>query len=193
MENLKVVEMPQQAKLSDELLHNAVQNDYNKSFELGGREFQLKDLAYDDYVLFVKLASPLVESVIGVVQPVLSAAEDGSPELIKDFKIDMSAIDVDTMADMAGHNLPIMAHLVCKQSAPQITLNEVKELAMSRKNKTRGPFAMLEIVLRQVAHNKLIEEFAEFFPRLGSLVGDLVPSLTAVAQMAESKTEATRS
>jgi hypothetical protein len=179
--------MPQ---LSDETIHNARRNDYGKTFEFGGKTFELKDLSYDDYVEFVKLAGPLVENVVSVIQPVLQQDEKG--ELIKDFSISLQGLDISGLADLAGNNLPRMAHIVCRTSDPEITVDEVKRLSMKRvsKDKPIGPFAMIEVVLKQVAHNKMIDEFVSFFPRLGSLVSDLAPAMAGATP--QSTTEATR-
>lgn len=181
--------MPQAPAISEDLVHAVRRNDHNKSFKLGNRTFELKDLSYDDYVQFVKHSGPLVESVVSVIQPVLKNDKDG--QLVTDFELSVKGLDMDGLAELAGHNLPLLAQLACKQSDPSITIEQVKDLAMHRDNESRGPMALIEVVLKQVAHNKIVEEIAAAFPRLGSLVADLAPSLAAVAAAAQTSSNDT--
>lgn len=167
--------MPAAPAISDELIHSAVNNDYNKKFILGDRVFDLKDLEYDDYVLFIKLSQPIVESIVGVIQPVIMQAKDG--KMISDLDLDLSGIDVQVIADLAGYNLPLMTHLCCKQSDPRVTIDDVKKLSMIKNSSgVRGPLQMAEVIMKQVVHNQMIEEFVNFFPRLGGLIDELALS-----------------
>jgi hypothetical protein len=173
-----VVEMPRADALTEDVVHSAVRNDYGKVFKLGSRSFDLKDLQYDDYVQFMKLASPIVKSVVSIIQPTITLDKDQKPT--SGFDVDFGNLDLGELADLAGHNLPLLAQLCCKQSFKNITVSQVKDLSMERiEGQPRGPIALIGVVLTQVAHNKMVEEFVGAFPQLGSLVQSLAPNMVA--------------
>lgn len=159
----------QQQHPKPELIHDAVRNEYHKFFSLGDRQFDLKDLAYDDYLEFIDLARPIIESVADSLNVVADNA--GGSEV----KLDPLGLDFQKLIKLAGHELPRMAWICCKQSDPKISIADVKRLA-------RRPYPLLEVVLLQVQHNKLIEELQDFFPRLGKIVGEMVPEAKAAVE-----------
>lgn len=150
-------------RLSPTLIHNAVRNEHGKSFTLGDREFPVKDLSYDDYLEFVDLARPIIEQVTSALE---IHGVDGDPQ------IDLNPINLDykQLIKLAGHELPRMAWICCKQSDPKISIADVKRLG-------RRPMHLLEVIMLQVKHNELVKEFQDFFPRLAKVVGEMVPDV----------------
>lgn len=156
--------------LTDTQIADAVRNDYpDDSFALGHgderRVFPIKDLSYDSYIEFLKLARPVMDLLIGSLDVAMD--EKGEPTLT----IRRESLDLDVLLDVAGTSLPRLAHLCCKQSDPRITVDEVKRLA-------RRPMDLLDVVIKQVQHNKIVQEFADFFPRLVTSLSQLAPEST---------------
>jgi hypothetical protein len=156
-------------ELTSEQIHNAVRNEYpDKSFQLGDRTFPVKDLSYDDYLEFCDLARPIIESVVGIVD--LSMADGKS-----DVEFNPAGLDFNQIIKLAGKELPRMAWICCRQSDPNITIDEVKRLA-------RRPMALLTVVLAQVQHNQMVQEFVDFFQSLAQRVSGLAPELAQAAK-----------
>ena len=149
--------------LTEEQKISAAKNEWGKTFRLGDREFEIKDLGYFDYLEFVSLVRPL----IGVITEGLQLGDAGG-ELNLNF--DPASIDLDKILGLCGKELPKMAQLVCKQTDPKNKAEEVAELA-------RRPQRLVEVVLMQIMHNKMIEEFGNFFTRLTSMVTVLMPDV----------------
>lgn len=149
-----------QPELSPTLIHNAIRNEHGKSFQIGDREFPLKDLGYDDYLEFVDLARPIVEIIYGALELDGQSGDAG-------VSFNPASIDMKSLIKISSHELPRMAWICCKQSDPNIKIADVKRLA-------GRPFALLEVVLMQIQHNQLIKEFSDFFPRVGKIIGALV-------------------
>ncbi len=155
----------------------AVKNEWGKTFTLGDKEFEVKDLTYYDYVEFVALAKPLIT----VAASGLALGEEGG-ELKVNF--DPSNLDFDKIIGLAGKELPRLAYLVCRQSDPKIKEQDVALLA-------RRPQRLIEIVLLQILQNKMIEEFGAFFQRLTAMVSTLMPTAAKVMAPSELKSEST--
>jgi hypothetical protein len=172
----QVVPMPTATEPSERMKHMMAVNDYGTTFKLGDREFALKDLDYLSYIEFVKLASPLVEVVVSVIQPSIKVGDNG--EAIPDFDLNILGMDIPALCDIAGDNLPRMVLLMCRQSAPDIQTADL----IGPSGLVRTPFPLIEAVLKQIRHNKMVEEFVSFFPRLGGLLGELAPSLAEIAK-----------
>jgi hypothetical protein len=153
----------------------AAKNEYDKEFTIGegkdAKTFQLKDLGYFDYIEFIQLAKPLVTLAATALE---MNSKDG------EMKVDFNPanIDFDAIIKMCGKELPRMAGIVCRQSQPDTKDKQVAELA-------KRPQRLIEIVLLQVAHGKMIEEFGGFFQRLTAMVSNLVPTAAAVAMPKE--------
>lgn len=115
------------------------------SFELGGREFKILDLPYDDYLKFFALLEPLLSGVAGQLTAFRIGNVDG--------------LSVKDVIKYCGQQLPEMVRLICVQTEPHVTTKDVKDWA-------RSPFSLASIVLKQVAHNKMIEDVTDFFASL---------------------------
>ena len=108
---------------------------------LGGRAFKLMHLKYDDYIAFMAYLKP----VFGPLFEQFGLAT-GEREVLDYAKI----------VALCQSNLPEMALLVLKQSTPEITIPEIKEICGT-------PFKMAELVLMQINKNNLIADFSSFF------------------------------
>jgi hypothetical protein len=147
----------------------AARNEPNGSFTLTNshtgdtRTFDIKDLDYDSYIEFCDLARPIILAVSGAI--------DMAPDPTGEMKLQFTprGIDFDQLIKLAGTELPRMAWLCCKQSAPNISVAQVKALA-------RRPHVMLEVVLKQIKQNEIVKEFADFFPRIAAGLQDLLPA-----------------
>ena len=162
-----------QRTLTESQIADAVRNDYPEaSFTLGqseaARTFPIKDLSYDAYIEFLKVGKPILDLVIGAIT--VTTDENGDSQIA----FNKEAVDLDLVIEMAGTSLPRLAHLCCKQSDPKITVDQVKALA-------RRPMDLLDVVLKQVKHNQLVQEFADFFPRLVTSLSQLAPESTTAA------------
>lgn len=113
------------------------------SVKLGERDFPLMDMPYEDNVKFLAFLQPLLESVAGR----------------------MSGVSVDTGLASAGlmkycaEHLPEMACMVCKQSDPSITVEEVKRLGKS-------PVRLASVVAAQMQHDRTINDIVDFFKQM---------------------------
>lgn len=128
---------------------------------LGVREFDIKDLSYDDYIEFCDLARPIITSV----SESLEVTQDNGQ---LDLQFNFVNLDFEKILKLAQKELPRMAWICCRQSDPKIKIEEVKRLA-------HRPQAMLEVVLAQIKHNEMVKEFADFFPRIASALNELMP------------------
>jgi len=151
-------------EITDETKVRAAKNEWGKTFTLGEQEFEIKDLQYFDYIEFMGLAKPLIT----VASSGLEMGNVGG-EITVNFN--PSALDIDQIIGLCAKELPRMAYLICKQSAPKITEKEVALLA-------HRPQRLIEVVLLQILHNNMIQEFGSFFQRLTAMVTALVPDMT---------------
>lgn len=159
------------ASLTDEIVHNVIRNEHHKTFTLGTKEFERKDLAYDDYIQFCSLITPLIEKIFSAAKPKVSIEGPNGPEL--DFDFDTSVIDAKTLVQMGAEALPLLAWLCCRQSDPSISIVDIKKLCGGK------PWPLLTIVFQQIKHNKIVEDLCGFFPQMGELASELVPDLAA--------------
>lgn len=141
------------------------------------REFDLKDLEYDSYIEFVDLARPIITAVAGAVQ-----SKDNHGE----FQLAFNPIGIDfgELIRLAGKELPRMALIVCRQSDPKIKLEDVKRIG-------RRPMQLLEIVLMQIKQNQIVQEFADFFPRIATALQELLPAAQGAMTPVPAQTAAT--
>lgn len=165
-----LTETPQ---ITEEMKVAAAKNEWGKTFKLGDREFEIKDLTYFDYVEFVSLAKPLITVAASGIEMKNIDGELG-------ISFDATALDFDQLMGLCGKELPRMGYLVCRQSDPKIKEAEVAMLA-------HRPQRLVEIVLLQILHNKMIEEFGGFFQRLTGIVTALVPSMGALTPSSETE------
>lgn len=122
-------------------------------FTLGTTTFKIVQLPYDDYVIFLGYLQPFLEALAGKKNTSVSL-----PGIAL-----LDAVDSSTLLKFCSKNLPEMARLVCKQSVPDITAEELKKLA-------GNPFALASVVLKQVAKNGMIRDFATFFKQVTPLL-----------------------
>jgi len=115
-------------------------------FMLGDRKFPVVDLSYDDYLRFLTLLTPLLETVVGGVMA-KSGFRSGAMLSPKDL--------ISSLSD----SLPELVSIVCNQTDETMTVEEVKLLG-------RTPFKLADIVMKQIEHNKIISEIASFFAQM---------------------------
>lgn len=119
------------------------------SFKLGDREFPIVDLPYDDYITFLSLLQPLFESfATAITGQTLPNSESMTPASILRY---------------CAKSLPEMVQIMCRQTSPDITVDEVKSLG-------RNPFVLAAAVLKQVEHNKIIEDISDFFGLIAPMI-----------------------
>lgn len=164
--------------LDQDTIVSAVRNDYpDKFFPLGDRIFPVKDLDYDSYVEFMRLSKSIAELVRDVMD--LSDAGDGKMGL----SFNLASLDMNRIIEVAGKDLPKLVLICCKASDEKMTEKEVKRLA-------KRPQVLLEVVLIQIKHNKMVEEFVSFFPRIAGRLSDLVEETTAALGTSSSQLQA---
>jgi len=148
---------PQEPVLSEQEIAAAVTNSPALSpdeFKLGDRTFKVVHLPYDDYVVFLSYLQPFLNALVGKLAEKANLA-------IPDLDLGES-FEVSALVKFCLDSLPEMTRIVCKQSAPDITVEEIKVLAGT-------PFALADVVLKQVAKNRMIRDFADFFGRIAPL------------------------
>jgi len=144
---------------------NAVRNEYpDKTFTLGDRTFDVKDLAYDDYIEFVEMARPIILAVSGMLDVKMNETTGEASLDMNPFNVDLNEI-----MGICKTELPRLAWLCCRQSDPKISIIEVKRLA-------KRPQVMLLAVMQQIKHNDLIKDFVSFFPQMNQALAGLVPA-----------------
>jgi hypothetical protein len=112
---------------------------------LGNREYKLVHLPYRDYVQFICLVEPALKGVL-----------NGG------FVID-EALEATSIIRPLLDTLPELAWLCLKQTNPKLTVEDVMEYG-------KTPVALANIVLAQIKHNNMIEEFASFFTQATTLL-----------------------
>ena len=144
--------MPKKPVPSNEDKIRAAVNAPASKFVLGEREFEIKDLPYDDYLEFVGLVTPLIDTLINRVK-VKNAAH------IPGIDLDVKTISAANILEFCGSSLPKMAALICRQTDPSITEEDVKKLA-------GRPTALANVVMQQMAQNGIIQDFTDFFGQM---------------------------
>lgn len=127
-----------------------------RTMKLGDREFAIVDLPYDDYLLFVAQAQPLIELLMGSLPGVKAAGL-------------LDTLTPATLISYCATSLPEMARIVCSQTDAKITADDVKRLGKS-------PIALAMLVLAQVEQNGIIAEFRSFFQQMSPLLKALIPA-----------------
>ena len=167
------------SQITDEQKIQAAQNEWGKTFKLGPagseREFEIKDLPYFDYIEFMSLAKPLIKIAAGSLE-----MGNSGGELVADFN--PGNLDFDEIIKICGKELPRMGQLICKQTDPKIKAEEVAVLA-------HRPQRLIELVLLQILHNNMIQEFGNFFTRLTAMVTVMMPDLAKAATPSEIPSE----
>lgn len=120
-------------------------------FTLGDKTFKIVDLAYDDYIKFLALLQPLIEGVV-------NGANNTSGFDVAGIHVASDGFTVQGILKYCSTELPEMVRIICAAADPTITVEDVKRLG-------KNPFRLAEIVLKQIAQNKMIQDFASFFQR----------------------------
>lgn len=113
------------------------------SFTLGNREFKILDLPYKEYIRFFSHLKPMVGAVVGAI-----AMSRGVP-------MGTPAFDSMSLITYCSDELPEMVRIVCAQSDPTITTEEVMELG-------KTPFALARVAAMQINRNNMINDFMDF-------------------------------
>jgi hypothetical protein len=143
--------------------------------KLGGREFPIKDLPYDDYLQFLLKLQPLLESIVGKIASFKGVSMDTGESLTSS-----------ALLKYCGTALPELVRLICKQSVPDVTTDDIKRLCPS-------PFLMASVVMAQVQQNRMISDFADFFGQVLPLMNLGSTEEEEPPQPKKSRTRATRS
>jgi hypothetical protein len=141
-------------QLSNEQLVRAALNLPSDEFELGGRRFKVVDLGYDDYLEFLNLLSPFVDIVVGKITGNIS---------VPGIDLDVNNMNSASFIALIGNKLPELATIVCRQTEPSITVEEVKALA-------RKPTALIPPVIKQVTQNGMVKDFTDFFGQVTGIL-----------------------
>lgn len=136
-------------QLNNEDLVRAALNLQADEFVLGDRAFKVADLGYDDYLLFISLLSPFVDVVCSTFMNAGNITVPG-------ISLEVNGMSASKFIALVGKQLPELAHLVCKQTDPTITVDEVKKLA-------KKPTALIDPVIKQIVQNNIIKDFSAFF------------------------------
>jgi hypothetical protein len=131
----------------------------DRTVTLGGRTFKVVDLEYDNYLKFLALLQPLLESVASKVASMRGITIENSS----------GTMNVSGMISYCGQSLPEMVRIVLSATEPDITIEEVKQLG-------KTPFKMAEIVLAQVDQNNIIKDISDFFAQSLRLLSAVIPN-----------------
>jgi hypothetical protein len=153
----------------------AAKNEWGKTFKLGDREFEIKDLPYFDYIEFIQLARPIIKIAAEAIN-----LGNKNGEIAIDF--DPTSLDLEEIIRVCGKELPKMGQLICKQTVPNIKADEVAILA-------HRPQRLIELVLMQILHNNMIQEFGSFFQRLTAMVTVMMPDVAKATEPSELPSE----
>jgi hypothetical protein len=181
LETTEVTEVPTAPALSTSDIGRALRNDGVASFALTNertgesRTFERKDLGYDEYIEFCELARPIIAAVSGAMDINSVGGE---------VQIGFNPIGLDygELLKLAGKELPKMAWLCCHASDPKIKVDDIKRLG-------RRPLVLLEVVLAQIQHNQIVQEFADFFPRIAKALENLAPQASQAMTPVPATTE----
>ena len=145
--------MEETKELSSAEISRAFTNDpvlSTDDFQLGDRTFKVVDLGYDDYITFMTMLEPLLSALVGKI-----SAKSG----LKLPDIDLGTFTISGLTSYCKDSLPEMVRIICSQTDPTITIEEVKTLG-------KTPFKLAEIVIIQVNRNGIVKEFTAFFGQI---------------------------
>lgn len=129
-------------------------------FQLGDRVFNIVHLPYDDYLLFVEYIAPFLDAIgtrlIGEKLGLSTGVSLPGIEL-------GTAINATAIIRMCGKQLPEMVQIICRQTDPTITVEDVKRLA-------GDPTPLIGPIIKQIVHNGIIQKFASFFAQLTTIL-----------------------
>lgn len=125
-------------------------------FQLGDRTFTIQDLSYDSYITFIGYLTPLIENVV-------SKIANNQGVSIPGIEMQSSLFSATNILSLCSKELPAMVQLMCRETDPSITVEQVKELA-------KRPTVLVTAVTKQIKQNDMIKDFADFFAQVLSVV-----------------------
>jgi len=140
--------VPDQPSLSQEDLVRAATNSPSlakNTVILGDRTFPIVDLPYDAFIRFLALLQPLLEVFASKITGGLTSSTGG--------------FTASSIVTYLADSLPELALICVEQTDPTMTVQKVKEMG-------RTPFALANIVIKQIEANKIIGEISDFFVTL---------------------------
>lgn len=129
-------------------------------FKLGDRTFKVLSLGYDEYLEFCSYLTPLFGAVAGLV----------SKNIREKQGVEIPGIDLNTdnitpgsLLAFAKKDLPTMVAIICNMEAI-VSEDPTKRVdALWVKKHAKTPWQLADIVMKQVAKNNIIGDFASFF------------------------------
>jgi hypothetical protein len=121
-------------------------------FKLGDRVFKVIDLDYDSYIRFFAYLRPLINAVASGM-----AQRQGIS--IPSIELPESSLSATRLIDFCIADLPEMVRLICAQTVPDITVEEVK-------TNGKTPFVLAAIVVKQLVRNNVVAQFTSFFGQI---------------------------
>lgn len=125
-------------------------------FQLGDQMFDIVDLPYDDYILFISHLAPLIEILV-------THLTNTNDLKIPGISLSPEYVTPRLLLELCGSTMPDMVQLMCKQTDPDITVEEVKKLA-------KRPTVLASAILKQITQNGIIKEFGDFFGQVTQIL-----------------------
>lgn len=130
------------------------------SFSLGDRTFKILSLGYDQYLEFCAYLTPLFGAVAGLVSK--NIREKQGVE-IPGIDLNTDGITPGSLLAFAKKDLPTMVSIVCNMEATVTENQDLKVTPEWVKKHASTPWQLADIVMKQVAKNNIIGDFASFF------------------------------
>lgn len=155
-------ELTQQEKVSAALNLPAHAKD-TEHFTLGGREFTVLDLNYDDFNEFVGYMQPLVDGIAsGFAGAIFKTPSQDLPGIPLP---NPSAFSFSSIIKYCAKDIPKLVVLVCNTEARQ-TEDKTKEVTEKFVRKhLKDPIEAVEIIMLQINKNEMISRIGSFFVR----------------------------
>jgi len=125
---------------------------------LKDKVYKIAHLEYDDFSKFTSYFEPMLRKILAKMKEIQDTAVTEKKDVSE-----LANVDVMELLKECADNLPLMGQLILKQTQPDITVEEVKKIC-------GDPFTITELVLLQMAKNRMVEKFSAFFPHLMSLI-----------------------
>jgi len=130
---------------------------FTDSFQLGDKTYKVVHLPYRDYIAFMKLVEPLLSAMTN------GLVERFSPVRVPGIELPTEKLSLRAIIDFCADSLPAMVCMVCKQTQPEITVEDVEKVAQS-------PYQLAEIVMQQMVVNGMLKDFANFTKRAAMML-----------------------
>jgi hypothetical protein len=138
MATRKKNEVTENVVSSDELVKAATNTPDKNTIKIGDKEFLLKDFKYKDYIAFIKYLAPMFDLFLGAQR--LNTG---------------NSLNALSIIEFCDDDLPKMGLMIARNTYPDMTEDELLEV-------TPSPFEMADLVLAQIAHNRIIERLTGF-------------------------------